>query len=177
MVLDNALKVHIPTLLLQLVKMEINQLQKFILDLGSKTKNVVLVNKIILVSDTTTVIGRMEKKMEKVLWSISIKTSTQANGKTVKKMDKEPIFSMTLEWNSLDHLKEEIWLMENGLIQTEHSSRVTLIITNQKEKENGTSRTEMSSLVSTLKSLELMLKASKLNLHGKPLAILHVLNE
>ena len=67
MVLDNALKVHIPTLLLQLVKMEINQLQKFILDLGSKTKNVVLVNKIILVSDTTTVTGRMEKKMEKVL--------------------------------------------------------------------------------------------------------------
>ena len=177
MVLDNALKEHIPTLLLQQEKMEINQLQKFILDLGRITKNVALVNKIILVSDTTTVTGRMEKKMEKVLWSMSIKTSTQANGKMVKKMDKEPIFSMTLEWNSLDYLKEEIWLMENGPIQTEHSSRVTLIITNQKEKENGTSRTEMSSLVSTLKSLELMLKTLKLNLHGKPLAILHVLNE
>mgnify|MGYP007089482476 CR=1 FL=1 len=67
--------------------------------------------------------------------------------------------------------------MENGLIQTEHSLRVTLIITNQKEKENGTSRTEMLYLVSILKSLELMLKTLKLNLHGKPLAILHVLNE
>ena len=67
MVLDNALKEHILTLLLQQEKMEINQLQKFILDLGRITKNVALVNKIILVSDTTTVTGRMEKKMEKVL--------------------------------------------------------------------------------------------------------------
>ena len=67
--------------------------------------------------------------------------------------------------------------MENGPIQTVLSSRVTLIITNQKEKENGTSRTEMSSKVSILKSLELMLKTLKLNLHGKLLAISHKLNE
>ena len=177
MVLDNARKVPILTLLLQLVKTVLHQLQKFIQEHGKKTKNVVLVNKIILVLDTTMDIGKPEKKMEKELWSTSIKTSIQANGKTVKKTDKEPIFSMTLEWNSLDYLKEEIWQMENGLIQMEHTLRVTLIITNQKEKENGTSRMEMLSLVSILKSLELMLKTSKLNLHGKPLAILHVLNE
>ena len=74
----------------------------------------------------------------------------------VKKMDKVPIFSMTLEWNSLDNLKEEILQMENGFIQMEHSSKVTLIITNQKEKENGTSRTETLSVEFILKLLGLM---------------------
>ena len=67
MVLDNALKVPILTSLLQLVKMVLLQLQKFTLDHGNKTKNVVLVNKIILVSDTTMDTGKVEKKMEKVL--------------------------------------------------------------------------------------------------------------
>ena len=67
--------------------------------------------------------------------------------------------------------------MENGNIQMELSMRVTLIITNQKEKVNGTLRTETLSLDATPKLLELMSKTLKLNLHGKPLAILHVLNE
>ena len=67
MVLDNALKVPTLTLLLQLEKKALHQLQKFTLDHGNKTKNVVLVNKIILVSDTTMDTGKVEKKMEKVL--------------------------------------------------------------------------------------------------------------
>ena len=67
--------------------------------------------------------------------------------------------------------------MENGNIQMELSMKVTLIITNQKEKVNGTLRTETLSLDATHKLLELTSKTLKLNLHGKPLAILHVLNE
>ena len=63
---DNALQEPILTLSLQQVKMVLNQLPKFILEHGTKTKNQVLVNKIILVLDTIMDTGKMVKKMEKV---------------------------------------------------------------------------------------------------------------
>ena len=63
---DNVLQEPILTLSLQQVKMVLNQLPKFILEHGTKTKNQVLVNKIILVLDTIMDTGKMVKKMEKV---------------------------------------------------------------------------------------------------------------
>ena len=65
--LDNALKEPTPTSFSRLEKMLLNQLQRFILDVGKPTKKVVLVNKTIMVLDTTMDIGKTERKMAKEL--------------------------------------------------------------------------------------------------------------
>tara|TARA_B110001469_G_C9305732_1_gene165754 strand:+ start:181 stop:426 length:246 start_codon:yes stop_codon:yes gene_type:complete len=63
---DNALKEPTLTSFNQLERMVLNQLQKFILDVGKPTKKVELVNKTILVLDTTMDTGKMERKTVKV---------------------------------------------------------------------------------------------------------------
>ena len=137
--------------LLQREKMVLKFQLRYIKEPGQTIRSMELENKIILVSVTTMVTGKMERNTEKVSWSTIIKMSIQANGNLARKMERVPIFSSRLVWNSLELSKLETLFTVNGSTKMAHTSKETTTIINQKELVSGTLQMETLLRASTHK--------------------------